>query len=493
MMNNNKGKEMKSIYKKLAIAVTLVVANNSANAGWIQSLGMSETCVAVGGACVAKEGDYAAFYHNPAAASVFKTKTMGGNLRVIDTTYVTLEDSGGTHSVDATNIEGDVAIAPALSYYQPINENLTLGFGIGAPFAITADWENDEGIHRYNMSEQSLFVIEISPTLSYKVNEKLSLGLSVNVVALKQLRTESLIPLSFGAALPPALGGAGAITPTTADSPIIGSITTSTDGAVGLGIPPDEFETSFDEYSFTLGMQYQVNDRLRLGAVYRSQTDMSFSGDLTLDLNPAGLGQQTVGYELDFDMPGHVQLGVEYQLIPNKLAWSFDTQWTQWASADGIGSTAKFKFDAPLLGFINDLDVDYEANNTMTFRTGIEYAINEHLSVMAGYAYDESIFDDQYVDILTYDSDRNIFSLGMTYDTRAGSHSGGWAWTASVQMTDYKKRNIEAGESQNLGGFSLPNLLDADTLSFSTNRDSFEYGGAIWAFGVSVQYYFGQE
>jgi len=482
---------MKTTFKRVALCGAVFLAAAPVNAGWIQSLGMSEQCIALGGACVAKEGDFAAFYHNPAAATSFKSTVIGGNLRSLDTTHVSLKDSGGSHSIDGTNTEGQVAIAPTFAVYMPISQDITLGLGIGAPFAITADWENDDGIHRFNMSDQSLFVIELSPNVAYKVNDKLSLGLSFNIVALKQLRTESLIPLSFGAALPPALGGAGVIIPTTADSPIIGSISTSTDGAFGLGIPPDEFETSFEEFSFTLGMQYQATDRLRLGAVYRSQTDMSFSGDLKLDINPAGLGEQTVAYELEFDMPGHVQIGAEYELIPDKLAWSVDGQWTNWASADGIGSTTKFEFDAPLLGFINDLQVDYEANNTMTFRTGLEYKFNERITLMAGYAFDESIFDDQYVDILVYDSDRNIFSLGLSYDLRANANESGWIWTAGMQITDYKDRKIEVGESQNLGGFSLPNLLDADTLSFSANRDTFEYGGAILAFGMSVQYNFG--
>ncbi|AKO52442.1 hypothetical protein ABA45_08415 [Marinobacter psychrophilus] len=482
---------MKLNYKKIAFSTIVFLAAGPVTAGWTQSLGMSEQCIAVGGACVAKEGDFAAFYHNPAAASAFENTIIGGNLRLLDTTGVDLQDSGGRHSIDRTNTEGQVAIAPTLAFYTPVSKDLTLGLGLGAPFAITADWENNEGIHRFNMSDQSLFVIELSPTLAYKVNEKFSVGISSNIIALKQLRTESLLPQSFGAALPPALGGAGTIIPTTFNSPVIGSITTNTDNSVGLGIPPDSFESSFNEFSFTLGMQYQATPRLRLGAVYRSKTDMSFSGDLTLDLDPAGLGKQTVRYDLELDMPGHIQVGAEYQLIPNKLAWSVDTQWTNWASADGIGSTTKFKFDAPLIGFINDLQVDYKANNAWTLRTGLEYKITNHTTLMAGYAFDESIFDDQYVDILVYDSDRNIFSFGVSYDQRANENKSGWILSTAIQVTNYKDREIAVGKSQNLGGFSLPNLIDADTLSFTSNRDSFKYGGTILAFGLSAQYNFG--
>ena len=50
-----------------------------------------------------------------------------------------------------------------------------------------------------------------------------------------------------------------------------------------------------------------------------------------------------------------------------------------------------------------------------------------------------------------------------------------------LQTMLYADRKIEAGESQNLGGVSLPALLDADTLTFTANRGDFEYGGSIWA------------
>lgn len=51
----------------------------------------------------------------------------------------------------------------------------------------------------------------------------------------------------------------------------------------------------------------------------------------------------------------------------------------------------------------------------------------------------------------------------------------------------YEERRIEAGESQNLGGVSLPALLDGDTLTFTANRGPFEYGGSIWALSFSFQ------
>jgi len=476
---------MKRIILLCAI-VSLIFSSGQSQAGWIQSLGQSERCISMGGACVAKADDYAAFYHNPAAAT-FDKVVIGGNLRLLDTTHVDLIDSAGNHSIDGTNTEGDIVYAPTLAGYIPISDNITFGIGFGAPFAITADWNNDDGIHRFSMSDQSLFVMDLTPTLAFKINDKLSFGIGLNIIVLKQLQIESLLPNSFGAALPPSLGGIGTVIPTTPDSPVMGSISLGTEGDVDMGIPPGDMDTSFDEYSITLGVQYKVSDRLNIGAVYRSKVDMSWKGDLTLDLSPAGMGVQTVGYNLEMDMPAHLQVGFAYDLIPNNLSVSMDLQKTFWSKADGLGTETIIRLDTPLLGFVNDLEVDYNAHDTLTARFGLEYRLNKHWSLLAGYAFDESIFDNQHVDILVYDSDRNIFSLGVSYETTTNNNEPDWNFHFGVQVTDYKKRTIAAGESQNLGGFSLPNLLDQDTLSFSENRDEFQYGGAILALGLSVQ------
>lgn len=482
---------MKSARQVAALAGAAITISLPASAGWIQSFGQSERCIALGGACVAKANDFGAYYHNPAAATEFSSPVIGGNFRILDTTFVDLIDSAGNHNVDRTNTEGDVVIAPTLGAYLPVSDSVTFGVGVGAPFAITADWENNDGIHRFNMADQSLFAIEVTPTAAFKVTDRLSIGAGLNVVALKQLRTQTLIPDSFGAALPPALGGLGAIIPTTPNSPVIGSIVLQSDRDVPIGIPPDQLDTSFDEFAVTLGAQYKVSDRLTVGAVYRSKTAVTFDGILTLDLTAGGGGRQRVGFSTDIDLPAHLQAGFAYDVIPGRLNWSFDVQWTNWASTTGLGSPLVIRVDEPLLGIINDLQVDYDANDTFTFRTGLEYAVDRHWTLLGGYAYDQAIFDDQHVDILTYDSNRHLLSAGVMYDTRDDEREAGWTINVGAHATIYEDRRIAAGESENLGGLSLPNLVDGDTLGFSSNREAFSYGGAILAGGISLQYTFG--
>lgn len=284
------------------------------------------------------------------------------------------------------------------------------------------------------------------------------------------------------------MGGAGVVIPTTPTSDVIGSITLQTDESVDLGIPPEEFDTSFDEFAVTLGLQYAVSDRLTFGAVYRSETKVEWEGEVNLTVGALGVNE-TVDFSLDLEMPAHLQLGLAYDVIPEKMIWSLDVQRTFWSDAKGLGDTAVIRLADPLLGFVNDIQLDYDASDAYTIRSGVEYMLDNRWTLYGGLAFDESVFGDSTVDILTYDSHRIFYSIGVGYDIR-DEHGKGWKLHLGAQMIEYDDRTIESGESKNLGGVSLPRLTDADTLGFSANRDEFQFGGRITAFSFSFQYDF---
>lgn len=461
-----------------------------AQAGYIQSLGVSEACIAMGGACVATSDDLGAYYSNPAGAAQFARSQIGGNFRLLDTRGLDLEDSDGDHDIPGSNTRSNQVLAPSVAGYRPLGKGFVAGLALGAPFAITADWTNDDGVHRYNMADQSLFLLDVSPNLAWKVTERFSLGLALNITALKQLRTQTLIPNTFLIGLPTALGGLGSIVDPTPTSPTVGSVTLQTDGDVRLGIPPDRFAAAFDEGTFTLGLQYRFNDAWRVGANYRNITRTKWRGSAQLDLPLIfGSSPQQTRFTTALDMPGHLQIGTAFS--PNsRWLWTLDVQRTFWSQTRGFGSPVDIRFDQPLLGLINNLRIDYDAQDAMTYRTGLRYAVTPTVSVMGGYAYDEQIFPDRSVDVLTYDSNRHIFSLGSQIDLRAANGSG-WTLAGSAQLVRYQSRTIQSGTSRNLGGLSQPNLdLATGTLGFVPNTEAFRYGGDIVGIGISATYAF---
>lgn len=465
---------------------TALFAAVPARAQYIQTMGVDENCTAVGGACTALEPSLGSYYQNPSAIADLKRPLIGVNLRAIDTTNLDLIDSAGNHDIPRTNTKGKYAVAPTLAFYTPIMKNVTVGIGVGAPFAITADWTNKDGIHRYDMSDQSLFILDVSPTIGIKLTDRLSIGASASITAFRHLTTETLIPDSFGAALPAALGGANTIIPTTPTSPIIGSISLNTKRNFHIGLPPNDMETAFDSVAGVFGLQYKLSDTVTLGLMGRTRTKNTFHGDAGLVV---GGISQTSPFSLRLDMPGHIQFGIAARITPTTLV-SIDYQRTFWSDAVGFGSPAQIKFSTPLLGFINKLEVNYKAHDTSNIHMGVQQQFSPRMTLMAGYAFNQSIFPSDAVDILTYDSNRHIFSTGLRYDMRKDQTKSGLILTGSFQWVQYEKRLIATGQSANLGGVSLPNLTAADTLSFTSNRSPFTFGGSIRSLSLALQYVF---
>ncbi len=457
-------------------ALATLCAADAAHADWIQSVGLGVRASALGGAVVATSDDFDAFYTNPAGAAQFRRPVFGVAVKLFSSNQLRFRDSAGKHPVSSTISELQLAIVPAFGYYHPLNDRLTIGIGFGAPFAIAGDWNKKGGIHRFDMSDQSLIVTDLSPTIAYRVNDRLSIGASLNIVAFKHLRITPLFGDDF-------------LVPD-ADGKPDGFIRVRTAHNFWLPVPPfDDFNPSFDEVTFTLGFQAQLTDRLRVGASYRHETPTTFKGVVEAELQPFGMLSDR--FKLKLHMPGHLQGGFSYQAIPGRLEVSLDVRWTNWSAAQGIGSPAFVQFlDGTLLG-LGGLEVDYGGSDTVSVHTGVSYRLRPRVELLAGYVYDPSIFKDNAVDILSYSSDRHILSAGVGYKTGDPKKGGrGWDLTAGFQAILYERRTIAPGTSRNLGGLSSLAFARPGVVTFVPNTDTFQYGGFLWTLGFQGTYRF---
>lgn len=458
----------------MAAVAMITFGSPTARAEWIQSVGVGQKTSNLGGAVTARGKDYDTSYTNPAGAADIRRPTIGGGVKLFDSTNLEFKDSTGNHAVRKTILESDIALIPGVGAYYPLNNKLTVGFGFGAPFAIAGAWNKKAGIHRFNMQDQSLIVTDLSPTIGYKVNNWLSIGGSLNVVAFKHLRLTALFGDNY-------LGGG-------ADGLPDGQIRLDTDNNFWLPVPPfDNFDPAFDEVSFTLGAQLHPTDRFSFGVVYRHETPTTFEGSVSTNLTGVVLRDK---YSAKVHMPGHLQAGIAYDVLPGKLTLSADVRWTMWSKADGLGSSklnVNFK-NGTILG-LSGLQIDYQLDDTVSLHLGGNYKIDKHWSLQAGYVYDPSPVKNSRIDILTYSSDRHILSLGGTYDMKADDGSG-WELTLGGQAIFYEDRTIQPGQSANLGGLSSAAFPAPGTVGFTPNTDKFTYGGFLWTLGASATYTF---
>lgn len=451
----------------------------TAHADWIQTVGLGVKSSALGGAMAARSDDFDAFYTNPAGAAHFERPFVGAAAKLFDSRGLTFRDSSGHHDPRKTTREFDLAIVPAMGGYVPAGNGLVLGIGFGAPFAISGVWDRSGGIHRFNMVDQSLIVTELVPTVAYRVNDWLSLGLGLNVVTFKHLRTGTL----FGDDYLAPLG-----VPADADTDPDGTIRLETDSGMWLPVPPfDDFDVSFREAGLTLGAEFRPMDGVRLGVTYKSEIPVRFEGTAKTNITGTWLRDD---YHLDMDMPSHLQGGVAVDVIPDRLTLSADVQWTKWSNAKGIGSTASVEFEKGTILGLSGLKVNWDGNDTVALRFGAEYRYDDNLSLLAGYVYDPSIFPDHSIDILSYSSDRHIFSLGLAYDATDPQTGTGLRIDVGAQFIYYESRTLRPGESRNLGGLSSLALAAPGYVGFVANTDRFRYGGYLWTLGVQARWTF---
>ena len=180
--------------------VVLTCYTASASADFVQTMGMSNREGALAGATQGVAADASTWYVNPAGAAEFKKPVISLGLRFVDTNQLTMDDSGGSYDVEATTVNGEIAAAPGLGIYLPLSEKITAGVGLGVPFALTADWENDAGVHRYSFSNQAFFTVDLGAVVGMEVTDRLNVGVALNIVAFKHLTVERLVPVT-------ALGG----------------------------------------------------------------------------------------------------------------------------------------------------------------------------------------------------------------------------------------------------------------------------------------------
>ena len=117
-------------------------------------------------------------FYNPAGMTELKTHelSIGGNA-IHPSFKFTDQDSttGGGYGGDAGNLVG----LPNLYGSWAVTKDLYLGIGFNAPFGLQTKYE--EGwIGRFQSTDFEIKTYNVNPSLAYRINDKVSLGLGLN-------------------------------------------------------------------------------------------------------------------------------------------------------------------------------------------------------------------------------------------------------------------------------------------------------------------------
>lgn len=254
------------------------------------------------------------------------------------------------------------------------NSPLTFGFGLYNPFGSRVQWEDDwKG--QFLLREISLKTFFYQPTLSYKITEKLGIGVGY-------IFANGDFSLRKGVPIQDSLGNYG-------EASLAGK-------ASGNG--------------FNAGVYYKLNDKFSLGLNYRSAVKVKVENG-TADFSSAETVSQYFQdstFNTQLNLPYMASIGFGYHLN-QKMKIALDINYVGWKSYDSLNIDFAKNSDK-----LADVASPRLYKNTFIFRAGLQYQISEIFCIRAGAYYDQSPVKDGYLTPETPDSDKIGVSTGLS-------------------------------------------------------------------------------
>ncbi|MEE8414724.1 MAG: outer membrane protein transport protein [Desulfobacterales bacterium] len=329
--------------------------------------GVSFSALAAGPAftgLAAKADTAETVFLNPAGMSRMKQPAFYGNPQFIYTESNTEVSVQGQSSKQTIDSDGFIFL-PGLYYVRPLNDRWSFGIGPNAASGLGATY-NDNWAGRYLVEEWSEVFIGVVPSVSYRVNDALSIGFSLSL-------NYSLFTLEKAV-----FNGPGQ-----AD----GSFVLEADG-IGVGA--------------NLGFLYEFNPLSRIGIVYRSEVKAEDEGTPDISglsnarrtlLENAGVLNQEIS--MDTNIPQSVLAGIFHD---------FDNGWTM--SADILWlDFSEWNIDNITIGdtTISKDSTDYQ--DIWVTSLGATYALRPDWSLRGGVLYLSSAVEDEDRTLMTrYDA-----------------------------------------------------------------------------------------
>ena len=170
-------------------------------------------------------------------------------------------------------------------------------------------------------------------------------------------------------------------------------------------LPPyaSYFKVDADDWALAwqASVAWQATETVRLGLIYRSESEFNASGTASLKQ----MGVKT-GVSGELTMPQAVVAGINWQAT-ERLSLGFAATYTDWTSFDAIN----MHFDSML----PDQSSEKNWKETMRYSIGAEYRFDDHWTGMIGYTFDKGCYDLNYPDTMCPAGNREQYGLGVSY------------------------------------------------------------------------------
>ncbi|WP_105257920.1 outer membrane protein transport protein [Pseudoalteromonas sp. T1lg88] len=417
-------------FKKTLLAASLALLSTESFAAAFQ---LAEQNVSGLGRAYAGEAavadDASVVARNPALMSQFDKAQLSIAAMYVKPD-VSLEGESTNNGLDADVLDDSSiapsAVIPAGYFTMPLNEKVSLGFGVFSNFGLSTEFAEDYAAGQI-AGETEIVTINTNVSVAYQLDEAWTLALGVNHIYAdaKVKRTLGANPLGAPASLEAA-----------------------------------HLEGDDTGFGWNLGVAYSLDENNRLGFHYRSETDLTFDGEYRNSLPAAfgGLEGRELPGSLELTLPAIAEFSGSHQLN-KEYGLHYSLVWTGWSSFDKLEAFVP-GIDQPVFAKQEDF------SDSIRVSVGGDYQLNEQWKLRAGLAFDESPVSQQHLSISIPDTDRFWFSFGAEWQLDEAS---------SVDLG----ASIIRGKKQD--------FVESDSLG---QQWGFESEGNAYLFGAQYNYSF---
>jgi len=343
---------------------------------WMYERGTPEVGTANAGVAARAE-DASIAASNPAGMSRLDKMEIMGTLQPV-ITDMKFQPGPGTTTTGAAGDGGVFLPTGGLFYVQPLGKDWRVGLSVGSYMGLGAKYE-DNWVGRYYVQESTFITLDVMPSVSYRVNDWLSIGAGLMLQYAAMKTTLALNNTIFG--------GDGHLE-YKGDSFGVG-------GGVGILIEP------WKGTRFGLGYMSPVKQEFK---------DTPEFSNAVSPINRT-LAARTGEVKLKMTIPQSVMFSVYSQVSENwalmgNLGWQ---NWTQFGytgvsiTSDATGATVSTTANA-------------EYDDTFHIAVGAHYRFHPQWRVTAGFAYDTSPVGDANRTV-ALPLDRQLrYSAGLIYE-----------------------------------------------------------------------------
>ncbi|ARN75755.1 OmpP1/FadL family transporter [Oceanicoccus sagamiensis] len=326
---------------KAGAIVPLIILSEAASAGglWLNEYGTPAMGRARAGAAAGVD-DASAVLHNPASITrLEKRQSMATGGIIYNRTDFDVKRGSIANGDKAGSDAGGVLPTGSGFYVEPnFNDKWSWGLSAGGLAGTGLDYSSD-WVGRYQAERVELLTLAFAGTLAYEVSDKLSIGISPQIV--------------YGAL--------------EVDIAVPDLVTSQPDSSA-------EIDGDDMVLGYMLGVMYTISDDTRLGLTYQSEWDFEFDGDLN---RAPGANPSAVSIETELPLAAFVRLALTHRLN-DTIGLHATVGWDDWSTLDKVNLST------------DNLGASIAANwdDTYHYAVGIDYRVSPEWVLSTGLAYD---------------------------------------------------------------------------------------------------------